>query len=108
MMTKAFMVADSEAFRPLPFTPSRGPVAASPRLAQRRRVSMGVASAAEVQKSLMVPSAVPNWALYSGSALLVTGGVLGLMQDDKSLFSMALGVTMIGVGGYLFFQTLKG
>ena len=107
MMTKAFMVADNETFRPLPFTPSRGPVQSSPRLAQRRRVAMG-ASASDVQKSLMVPSAVPNWALYSGSALLVTGGVLGLMQEEKSVFSLALGVTMIGVGGYLFFQTLKG
>lgn len=114
MMTTLSRVNDAEGFQAMPLNPiqrmgGRGP---APRLAERpgRRAHLGASaiSTAEVQANLMSQTPVPNWMVYSGSALLLTGGVLGLMQEEKSVFSVALGATMIGIGGFLFFQTLKG
>lgn len=113
MMTVLRRVNDAEGFQAMPLTPmGRLDGARIPRLAERpsRRNHLGAAAMvpAQVQANLMSSSPVPNWAIYSGSALLVAGGVLGLMQEEKSVFSVALGATMIGVGGFLFFQSLKG
>lgn len=110
MRTQALMsrLEDPGTFRPLTFAPSRGPAGNAPKLSRGGRHHLGDSAATQViQKNLMQPSPVPNWGIYAGSALLVTGGIMGLMAEEKSVFSVALGATMIGVGGFLFFQTLK-
>lgn len=85
---------EAGSFRPMPMMPRRSRLGAA-------------ASTQAIQQNLMQPTPVPNWGIYAGSALLVAGGVVGLMAPEKSVFSIALGATMIGVGGFLFFQTLK-
>lgn len=106
----------TEGFRPHPYRASRPAPAflgsTAPRLASRpgrRSLSgprMGQLPAA-IRANLQAPASMPRWAVYSASALLVVGGVVGLIQEQKTPLEWALSLASIGIGGYLFMQTLN-